>query len=60
MEELQVSSNKTGLKVFINGIPDLNEIQEDDFRVWSVVLERVLTEHFDNYLKRKARDRPRK
>ena len=60
MQEIQVPNNKTKLTVYINGVPDVSEVHPDDMTVWASVLDKTLTEHIENYNKRKARDRPEK
>jgi len=59
LQEIQVP-NKPNLKVFINGVPDISQVDEVDMTVWASVLDKALSEHIDNYHKRKARDRPKK
>ena len=54
MEEISVE-NKLGLKVQINGVPDLSQVPEADFNFWMRALEPVFAEHFKNYHKRKGR-----
>lgn len=60
LQEIQLPSNKTGIKVFINGVPDVSQVHSDNMKIWATVLDKVLSEHIDNYHKRRARDRPEK
>lgn len=53
MEEIVLKNNKTGLKVFINGVPKLENIHKDDLAPMVVKLEMLVSEHFENYQKRK-------
>ena len=48
----------SGLQVFINGKPDLRRAPEEALEIVVSALEPVLSEHFDRYIRRKARDRP--
>ena len=43
MEEIKLASNQTGLRVLINGKPEVRQIHEDDFGVWAAALDIVLT-----------------
>ena len=53
MEEIVLKNNKTGLKVFINGVPRLENIHTDDLSPVVVNLERAISEHYENYQKRR-------
>ena len=59
MEEIKLASNQTGLRVLINGKPEVRQIHENDFGVWAAALDIVLTEHIQNYYKYKSRGRPK-
>ncbi len=59
MEEIKLASNQTGLRVLINGKPEVRQIHENDFGVWASALDIVLTEHIQNYYKHKSRGRPK-
>ena len=54
MEEFTVE-NEAGLKVVINGVPDLSQMPETEFGFWIRVLEPIFEEHFEKYSKRKSR-----
>ena len=54
MEEIVVE-NEAGLKVAINGVPDLSQMPETEFGFWIRVLEPIFEEYFETYHKRKAR-----
>lgn len=60
MQEIQVPNNKTKLSVFINGVPDIAQVHSDDMTVWASVLDKTLTEHIENYHKRKGKDKGEK
>ena len=60
MQEIKIASNKTGLTTLINEYPSVDQLHDDDFRVWASALDLILTEHVQNYNKYKSRDRPKK
>ncbi len=49
----------TALKIFVNGKPDLSQAPQEALDIAIAALEPVLSEHFEQYLRRKARERPR-
>ena len=59
MQEIKIASNKTGLKILINEYPNVDQLHDDDFRVWAAALDLILTEHVQSYYKYKSRDRPK-
>ena len=59
MQEIKLVSNKTGLTVLIDEFPKVEQLHDDDFRVWTSALDLILTEHVQNYHKYKTRDRPK-
>ena len=54
MEEISVE-NALGLKVFIDGVPDISQMPETEFGFWISALEPIFEEHYENYHKRKGR-----
>ena len=55
MKEIQVKGNDTGLKVFINGVPDLTQIPKNITDAVVTTLEMQISEHFEITPKSKAR-----
>ena len=53
MEEIIVKGNDTGLKVYVNGVPKIESIPNDELTPLIVSLELVVSNHFENYQKRK-------
>ena len=53
MEEIIVKGNDTGLKVYVNGVPKIENIPNDELTPLIVSLELVVSNHFENYQKRK-------
>ena len=53
MKEIAVKNNELGLKIMINGEPDLKEMDEGDFTVLASVLELIVSRQYENYVKRK-------
>ena len=47
MKEIQVKGNDTGLKVFINGVPDLTQIPKKITDVLVTALEINISEHYE-------------
>lgn len=59
MQVIELKNNPTGLKVYVNGKPDLHKAPEEALGIAIAALEPVLSEHYDQYIRRKARDRPK-
>lgn len=59
MQIIELKSNPSGLKVYVNGKPDLHKAPEEALGIAIAALEPVLSEHYDQYIRRKARDRPK-
>lgn len=53
MEEIIVKGNDTGLKVYVNGAPKIESIPKDELTPLLVSLEIAVSNHFENYQKRK-------
>lgn len=53
MEEIIVKGNDTGLRVYVNGIPKIENIPNDEITSLVVSLEIAVSNHFENYQKRK-------
>ena len=53
MEEIIVKGNDTGLKVYVNGVPKIESIPNDEITPLIVSLEIAVSNHFENYQKRK-------
>ena len=47
MKEIQVKGNDTGIKVFINGVPDLTQIPKEITDTLVTTLEFQISEHFE-------------
>jgi len=54
MKEIQVNGNDTGLKVFINDVPDLSQIPKDITDTLITTLEHQISEHLEQVKKRTA------
>ena len=53
MEEIIVKGNDTDLKVYVNGVPKIESIPKDELTPLIVSLEIAVSNHFENYQKRK-------
>ena len=53
MEEINVKTNNTELKIEINGQPQYDNIPTCDKNIFVHKMERVITEIFTKYMKRK-------
>lgn len=60
MKEITVRGNDTGLKVFVDGEPNLNELEDADLTVLATVLEVIIERQFENYTKRKGEGKKKK
>lgn len=58
MQEIELRHDMTALKIFVNGKPDLSQAPQEALDIAIAALEPVLSEHFEQYLRRKARERP--
>lgn len=47
MKEIKLENNPTGLKIYINGIPDITDIPKDELNVCIAVWERIISEHYE-------------
>lgn len=54
MKEITVKPNDLNLKVYINGEPDLSQMDNSDFTLLATILEVTLSKHLENYKKRKG------
>lgn len=59
MQEIMVKGNNTGLRVFIDGEPDLRSMT-DELEIIATVLEMVISKQYENYVKRKSQPAQRK
>lgn len=46
MKEVKLKSNDSDIKIFINGLPDLFLMPEDELQLIAVGIELKMTEHF--------------
>lgn len=53
MEEIIVKGNEAGLRVYVNGIPKIENIPNEELTPLIVSLEIAVSNHFENYQKRK-------
>ena len=60
MKEITVRGNELGLKIFIDGEPDLRELPDDDLTVLATVLEVIIERRYTNYIKRKGEGKKKK
>lgn len=47
MEEIEVRYNPLGVKVFINGRPDVNNMTEEEYDLFTSSLELRMSEYFE-------------
>lgn len=47
MEEIEVKYNPLGVKVFINGRPDVNNMTEEEYGLFTSSLELRMSEYFE-------------
>lgn len=47
MQEITVKDNKTGLRVFINGVPNLRNIPKAEMEVFVSALEKQISTHYE-------------
>ena len=55
MREIVVTPNTLDLKVYVNGEPQLSELDNDELTLMAAVLELIVSKQFENYTKRKSR-----
>ena len=55
MREIVVTPNTLDLKVYVNGEPQLSELNNDELTLMAAVLELIVSKQFENYTKRKSR-----
>jgi hypothetical protein len=60
LKEITVRENELGLKIFIDGEPDLRELPDDDLTVLATVLEVIIERRYANYIKRKGEGKKKK
>lgn len=60
MKEITVRGNELGLKIFIDGEPDLKELSSDELTVLATVLEVIIERRYTNYIKRKGECKKKK
>ena len=60
MQEITVRDNELGLKVFIDGEPNLRELPEDELTVLVTVLEVIIERRYMSYIKRKGEGKKKK
>lgn len=47
LEEIEVKDNSLGIKVYVNGIPDINKMPEQEFGLFVSSLELRMSEYFE-------------
>ena len=60
MKEITARENELGLKVFIDGEPDLKELPDDELTVLATVLEVIIERRYTTYIKRKGEGKKKK
>ena len=53
MQEIELKKNDTGLKVYINGIPDAHLLSETEKNLFISQIEIIISEMFEKNEKRK-------
>ena len=59
MQEVTVVHNPKGLRVLIDGEPDLSSKPADEVDILAAILEATINQQYENYIKRKKRDKPK-
>lgn len=47
MKEIKLENNPTGLKIYINGIPEITDIPKEELNVCIELWERIITERYE-------------
>ena len=47
LEEIEVNDNPLGIKVYVNGIPEINKMPEKEFDLFVSSLELRMSEYFE-------------
>lgn len=47
LEEIEVNDNPLGIKVYVNGLPDINKMPEQEFDLFVSSLELRVSEYFE-------------
>lgn len=47
MEEIEVNDTPLGIKVYVNGIPDINKMPDKEFDLFVSSLELRMSEYFE-------------
>lgn len=47
LEEIEVNDNPLGIKVYVNGMPDINKMPEKEFDLFVSSLELRMSEYFE-------------
>ena len=55
LEEIEVNDNPLGIKVYVNGIPDINKMPEKEFDLFVSSLELRVSEYFEKLQNSKER-----
>ena len=53
MQEINLKTNKTGLKIFVNGTQNILAIPNEDLEPLITNLEIAISKHFESYMKKK-------
>ena len=59
MQEVTVKFNPKGLRVFIDGEPDLRSKPTDEVDILAAIFEAAICQQHENYVKRKKREKPK-
>ena len=54
LKEICAKTNPLGLRVFVNGEPQLSQMEATEFSLMASTLELVISQYFDDYNKRKG------
>ena len=52
MKEICMKTNPLSLHVFVNGEPQLSQMEATEFSLMASTLELAISQHFDDYIKR--------
>jgi hypothetical protein len=54
LKEICAKANQLGLRIFVNGEPQLSQMEATEFSLMASTLELAISQEFDDYMKRKG------
>lgn len=58
MEKVISKKNVLGIDLYINGVPNLDLMEEADLFILCSILEKTIAEQYEKYVKRKKYNKP--